>query len=46
MMIKVSILKYIYSGLERARHDRVSTVRVWDIEFSYNVKDFLDAWNI
>ena len=21
-------------------------MRVWDIEFSYKVKDFLDAWNI
>lgn len=21
-------------------------VRIWDIEFSYKVKDFLDAWNI
>jgi lysophospholipid acyltransferase len=24
----------------------VQAVRLWDIEFSYKVKDFLDAWNV
>lgn len=33
-------------AIESAKFNRVETVRVWDIEFSYDVKDFLDAWNI
>lgn len=38
-----------FNGLSESkepRWDRVAAVRVWDIEFSYKVKDFLDAWNI
>ena len=33
-------------NLEKAKFNKVETVRIWDIEFSYHVKDFFDAWNI
>lgn len=36
----------IHSDIEKVKWNRVSAVRVWDIEFSYKVKDFLDAWNV
>jgi lysophospholipid acyltransferase len=32
--------------IERAKFNRVETIRLYDIEFSYKVKDFFDAWNI
>lgn len=32
--------------IEKAKYNKVETVRIWDIEFSYNVKDFMEAWNI
>jgi lysophospholipid acyltransferase len=32
--------------IEKPKYTRVQTICVWDIEFSYNVKDFLGAWNI
>jgi lysophospholipid acyltransferase len=32
--------------IEKPKFTRVQTICVWDIEFSYNVKDFLGAWNI
>ena len=28
------------------KFNRVETIRLYDIEFSYKVKDFFDAWNI
>jgi lysophospholipid acyltransferase len=37
--------KYL-SYVEKAKFNKVETVRIWDIEFSYHVKDFFDAWNI
>jgi lysophospholipid acyltransferase len=33
-------------NIEKAKFNKVETVRIWDIEFSYHVKDFFDAWNI
>lgn len=43
---KRKILLNVYLILEKVLFNRVTAVRVWDIEFSYRVKDFLDAWNI
>jgi lysophospholipid acyltransferase len=38
--------KSLNINLEKAKFNKVETVRIWDIEFSYHVKDFFDAWNI
>jgi lysophospholipid acyltransferase len=35
-----------YDENKKAKFNKVETVRIWDIEFSYHVKDFFDAWNI
>ena len=33
-----------YSGNDK--FDRVKALVIYDLEFSYNVKDFLGAWNM
>jgi MBOAT, membrane-bound O-acyltransferase family len=45
MMKTVRRLEFILC-IEKPRFTRVRTICVWDIEFSYDVKDFLGAWNI
>jgi len=32
--------------LEKAKFNRVQSVRIWGVEFSYLSKDFFDAWNV
>lgn len=42
---KIPQFKYL-NLIEKPKFTRVQTICVWDIEFSYNIKDFLGAWNI
>ena len=30
----------------KAKHDRVKSVFIWNLETSYKIKDFLASWNI
>jgi lysophospholipid acyltransferase len=46
VMMKTVRKMKLMTNLEKAKFNKVETVRIWDIEFSYHVKDFFDAWNI
>jgi len=35
-----------YSGNEADQNDRIKACNLYNLEFSYRVKDFLGAWNM
>jgi hypothetical protein len=44
---KINFYKYIFIlYIEKPLFNRVENIRVWDIEFSYKVQEFFNAWNI
>ncbi len=46
----MSKVKYIvcltFSHTERPKFNRVENIRIYDVEFSYKIQDFFNAWNI